>query len=341
MSKNFWKNKRILITGIAGFVGSNLAKELSNLGAKVSGIDKNKNQRSLLYYEKIHQSCNIYHGSITNQKFVNKIIKKEKIQICFHLGAQAEVGIANANPYNTWESNVRGSYTILESIRKSGKYIKAIIVASSDKAYGDYPKKKLPYQETYPLNALYPYDTSKACQDLICRSYALGLYKLPIVVTRFTNIYGPGQLNFSALIPDIIRSILLNKQFTPRSDGLPLRDFIFVKDIVDVYLLLAKKIFYNHHLRGEVFNAGTNKPIQIKKMIKKIFTYCNQSEIFNEIEKKMKNKKMKNKKMKGEINYQFMNCKKLYKYFKWKPKYRFDNTLEETLNWYKNYFKKI
>ena len=164
--------------------------------------------------KKFTQKCKLFSGDLTDRVFIKKILTKN-FQIIFHLAAQVEVGVANKNPYNTWESNIRGTYTILDSLIKNKK-IKSIIVASSDKLYGTYPKNKLPYKEHYPSKAVYPYDVSKACADMITRSYSSDLYKLPIITTRFSNIYGPGQLHFSALIPDTIKSLVQKKKFTTR-----------------------------------------------------------------------------------------------------------------------------
>ncbi len=328
MRANFWKNKKVLITGINGFVGSNLAKELIKLGAKVHGISLYKNKNSLLYIEKIEKKCRLYNGDISNYKFLNKIIKKDKFEILFHLAAQVEVGVANKNPFRTWETNIRGTYNLLNSILNK-KNIKAIIVASSDKSYGSYPKKLLPYKENYHSKAIFPYDVSKACADMISQTYASELYNLPIVTTRFSNIYGPGQTHFSALIPDLARSLIKNKDFIPRGNGTDIRDYVYIKDIVDLYLLLAKRLFKNPNLKGEIFNAGTNQPLKVKDIVRKFYFHKNQKKKYSKVIKVMKKKKTK-----GEIPYQFMDYSKLKKYFGWKPKYNFKDTIDEVYEWY-------
>ncbi len=333
IQNKFWKNKKVLITGIDGFVGSNLAKKLIRLEAKVYGIVQKK-KNSLLYFESIHKKCKLFKGEITNKTFIDKLVGKNNFEIVFHLAAQVEVGVANKGPYKTWESNIRGTYTLLDSFTKCKK-IKSIIVASSDKSYGAYPKKDLPYKEYYPSNAIYPYDVSKACADMIAKTYSSNLYNLPIVITRFANIYGPGQLHFSALIPDLARSIIKKTQFIPRGDGKDIRDYVFINDIVDLYLLLSLKLYKNKKLSGEVFNAGTNQPLTIKQIVKKFYNFKNRTKDLNKILRRMKNKKTK-----GEIKYQFMDFSKLYRYFKWKPEFSFDDTIEEVLNWYSEYLKK-
>ncbi len=337
MKKNsFWKNKIIFISGVAGFVGSNLAKNLVNCGAKVVGLTQNKKINSLLYYENIDKKIDLIFGNITDKELLTSIFLKYKFDICFHLAAQVEVGSATSYPYLTWETNVRGTYTLLEVIRENKRKVKSIIMASSDKAYGDYPLKSLPYKENYELKPNFPYDTSKACADMIAKSYTHKLYKLPIIITRFANIYGAGQLNFTALIPDVIRSCILKKNFIMRSDGEAIRDFIYINDIVDLYKLLAINLYLNpKKYSGEVFNAGTNIKYKIKNIVKSIFIYTKKE---NQLKKVFK--KIKKNKTKGELSAQYMDYKKLNKYFGWKPKYKFLNTLPELIDWYKRYFLK-
>ena len=334
MKSSFWKNKKILITGINGFVGSNLAKQLISNGAKVYGITLDKKKKSLLTFEKIHKLCKLYEGDISDNKFVTNILNKDRFEILFHLAAQVEVGVANSNPFRTWESNVRGTYNLLNNVLKKRNF-KSIIIASSDKSYGSYPKKLLPYKETYHSKAIFPYDVSKACSDMISQTYASDLYKLPIITTRFSNIYGPGQLHFSALIPDLVRSLINNIDFIPRGNGRDIRDYVYIKDIVELYLLLAKNLYKKPKLRGEIFNAGTNQPLRVKDIVKKFYFHKKEFKKFVKITKLMNKKKTK-----GEIPYQFMDYSKLNKFFGWKPKYQFNDTIEEVFNWYFKYLKK-
>ena len=334
--KIFWKNKKVLITGIAGFVGSNLAKNLLNNGANVVGLTLSKKIESLLFYEKIDKKVNLIFGDITDKILIKKILIKFKIAICFHLAAQVEVGLAQKDPYGTWETNIRGTYTLLEAIRENSKYVKSIIIASSDKAYGEHGLKKMPYKENYKLKPIFPYDTSKACADMIAKSYTSKLFNLPIIITRFSNIYGPGQLNFTALIPDSIRSCILNKKFVIRGNGESIRDYIYINDIVDVYKLLSEKLYINpRKYSGEIFNAGTNIPHKTKEILKKIFLYKGKVKEFKKITKSMKKNKTS-----GELSVQYMDYKKLYDYFGWKPKGNFNLNLPKIYNWYKSYFKK-
>ena len=197
---NSWNRVKVLITGINGFVGGNIAKKLVELGAEVFGLIRTSKYNSYLYYENIDKQISLIDGEICDFDLLSRIISEEEINVIFHLAAQVEVGVGLKNPYITFETNVRGTYTILESLRLHHDSVHAVVVASSDKSYGEYAKEKMPYKEDYPLIPKYPYDTSKACADMIAQSYTSDVYELPIVITRFSNIYGPGQLNFSALI---------------------------------------------------------------------------------------------------------------------------------------------
>ena len=332
---SFWKNKNVLITGAAGFVGSNLSKNLSSNGANVIGLIQSKKKESLLFYEKIDKKINLVFGDINDRSLIKKILIKFDIEICFHLAAQVEVGMAKKDPFGTWETNVRGTYSLLETIRENKKKIKSIIVASSDKAYGEHGIKKMPYQENYSLLPIFPYDTSKACADMIARSYASKLFKLPIVISRFSNIYGPGQLNFTALIPDAITSCINKKLLKMRGNGESIRDFIHIDDIVDVYKLLSEKLYISPaKYSGEIFNAGTNSPKKIKDVVKQIYLFKKKFKEYKSIVKNIKKNKTQ-----GEISVQFMDYKKLYKYFKWKPKKNFKNSLPSLFRWYENYLK--
>ena len=336
VNKNFWKEKNVLITGAAGFVGSNLSKNLSKNGAKVVGLIQSKKKESLLFYEKIDEKINLVFGDITDRTLLKKILIKYNIEICFHLAAQVEVGFARQDPFGTWETNVRGTYSLLDTIRENKKNIKSIIIASSDKAYGEHGIKKMPYQENYNLKPLFPYDTSKACADMIAKSYASKLFNLPIVISRFSNIYGPGQLNFTALIPDAITSCLKNKVLKMRGDGESMRDFIHIDDIVDVYKILSEKLYTSPaKYSGEIFNAGTNSPKKIKDVVKTIYLHKKKLQKYKAVVRGIK----KNKSI-GEISIQFMDYKKLYKHFKWKPKKNFEKSLPSLFKWYANYLKK-
>ena len=336
MKKDFWKNKNVFITGINGFVGGNLAKVLLDNGANVFGLIRNIDQKSFLFYMNIDKKVVVVNGDLANKNLLSNFFSEHKIDICFHLAAQVEIGVAAMNPFTTWETNIRGTYNLLEAIRESKHSLSAIVIASSDKAYGEYPKEMMPYKEDYPLKPRYPYDTSKACADLISQSYSTDLFKLPIVITRFANIYGPGQINFSAIIPDAIRSALGYSQFIPRSDGNSIRDYLFVQDVATLYTEIGKALFKDSSkIRGEIFNAGTNDGKTVKYVVEQVYKKLqNKKEL-----EKITNLFKKNKGSIGEINNQVMNYEKVNKYFGWKPKTDFNDGLEITIKWFSKYLK--
>ncbi len=332
---NYWKGKKVLITGINGFIGGNLAKKLNTLGADIFGLIRNKKPSTFLSYENLLSKVTLIEGELIDKNLLERIISEEQINCVFHLAAQVEVGVGLQNPYLTFESNIKGTYSLLEAIRLFPDFIESVVIASSDKSYGSYTEDKMPYQEEYPLKPIYPYDVSKACADMIARSYACDIYNLPIVVTRFSNIYGPGQLNFSAIMPDAIRSALGYSTFIPRGDGSQIRDYIFVQDVVDLYLIIGEELSKSpKKYTGEIYNAGTNKPISVSQIIKTIY-----ENIGNNIALKKIIKLMSEKKTVGEINCQYMNFNKVNQNFGWKPNHNFKDGLIKTIKWYKEYLK--
>lgn len=333
--KNYWNGKNVFITGINGFIGGNLAKILISKGANIFGLIRNQSKKSFLYFENLDKNTVKISGDLTDYNLLSRIIAEEKINVIFHLAAQVEVGVGMQSPHLTFETNIRGTYNLLEAIRLNKDLVESAIFASTDKAYGAYPSDKMPYKEDYPLIPKYPYDTSKACSDMLAQSYANEIYKLPIVITRFSNIYGPGQLNFSALVPDSITSALGYSEFFPRGDGSMIRDFIYVEDVVDLYIRIAEGLFNKPDtLLGEIFNAGTNDPLSVKEVIKKIYTYLDNQSDLNKILAQMKNAKTV-----GEIECQYMNFDKVNKYFNWSPHHSFDDGLIKTIEWYKRWNK--
>tara|TARA_B110000014_G_C20114130_1_gene587839 strand:+ start:653 stop:1702 length:1050 start_codon:yes stop_codon:yes gene_type:complete len=335
LHKKFWSKKLILITGINGFIGGNLAKKLINLDAKIVGISNKRIKNKFLEYEKIAKKIDFHYVDISNYSKLKKIVAQYNFDICYHLAAQVDVNVAKNNPFLTYESNIRGTYNLLESLRGSKK-LKSIIVASSDKAYGEYNLKDLPYKENYDLRPLYPYDVSKASADFIAKSYASDLFNLPIIITRFANIFGPGQLNFTALIPDCILANLNYRKFIPRGDGKNKRDFLYVDDVCDLYACLAFNLYKNKNLKGEIFNAGTKTGYSVDEIVNKICTTMGNDKLYYKIKKQFANKKTI-----GEIQHQFMTFEKLYRYFKWKPEFKIEKGLEHTISWYKDFLKTI
>lgn len=320
MKLNFWRKKKVLVTGHEGFLGSNLAKALVALGAKVVGLDiKKRGSNSILDsfdYQRIKGFC----GSVADKKLVTHILKRERPEIVFHLAAEAIVAKALKNPEKTFESNIKGTWTMLEACRSS-KNIKGIIVASSDKAYGFCDK--LPYQENTPLKGIFPYDASKSCTDLLAYSY-FRTFKLPVCIVRCGNIYGPGDNNFSRLVPDLLCTALKNKQFVIRSNGKYTRDYIYVLDVVDAYIRLAE-VMSEKNISGEAFNLSNEKPISVLQLLT----------VVNKLFKgNLKKPKILNQ-AQFEIRDQYLNAKKAKKILGWDPQFSLEEGLGLSLDWYR------
>jgi len=320
-----WEGRNVLITGASGFVGSWLSKSLIEKGANVVAMLKDNASDMVLKYSGIYSKLKgIEKGDIVNFDWVKKIFVDYNIDTCFHLAAQAIVGIANQSPIPTLETNIKGTWNILE-VTRIIESVKRLIVASSDKCYGE--PIKLPITEDHPLLASYPYDASKACADILSRTYSK-TYGLSIGVTRCCNIYGGGDLNFSRIVPDTIRSVISNKNPVIRSDGTPVRDFIFIMDAVSGYLTLAENLERNE-IKGEGFNFGSNSPITILDFVNKIIKISG---------KKLNPEIIGKNKPKCEIDAQYLSSEKAGKLLNWKSEVKLDEGLKETIQWYSNFF---
>lgn len=333
INTGFWFGKNVLITGINGFIGGNLAKALLENGANIFGLVRNAARNTLLHYEKLNDKITLIAGDLGDKDLLTRIIAEEQINAVFHLAAQVEVGIGLANPYLTFETNTRGTWCLMEAIRACPQTIEAVVVASTDKAYGSYSAERMPYKEDYPLLPQYPYDVSKACADMIARTYASEIYRLPVVVTRFCNIFGPGQLNFSALIPDSARACLGYGKFVPRGSGQQIRDFIFVGDVVDLYLRIGEQLALNADcLRGRVYNAGTNQPRAVRDVLETVYRLSGRQQDFKAILEMMRGRETV-----GEIECQYMDYELVNRDFGWSPQRSFENGISLTIDWFNGY----
>jgi len=311
------KSKKILITGGAGFIGSHLADELVKQNHKVVVLDNLSSGRK----ENINPRAKFYKMDIINNK-VSNIFKKEKIEVVFHLAAQPIVDKAYENPFEAIETNIIGTANVLEACRKKGD-LESIVVVSSDKAYGK--SKELPYKEYFPLRGDHPYGVSKSAADLIAQAY-FATYSLPIVITRFSNVFGPRDFNFSRIIPGTFEAILKNKELLIRSDGKMIREYTYVKDIVDGCIKLANKI---KSVEGEAFNFGSKNILSVMDVVKNI--------------EKILGQKIKYRILniaKNEIPKQYLDWTKAKTKLNWMPKMSFENGILETFNWHKNIWKK-
>lgn len=319
--REFWKGKNVLVTGADGFVGSCLAKELLKRGARVIALLENYNPGGGLALQGIADKVAARIGSVSDYPLMKKIFDEERVDSCFHLAAQAIVQTASQSPMLTFESNIKGTWSLLEACRK-GKNILRIVVASSDKAYGRH--NRLPYTEEFCLLPFYPYEASKACADILARTYAYS-YDLPVAVTRCANIYGGGDTNMSRIIPDTILSVLQNKNPIIRSDGSPLRDYIYIDDVIKAYLLLAERAT-EKGIRGEAFNFGRNEPISVLGLVKKII-YLSGKRGLKPLIKGKGNPR-------GEIDKQYLSSEKAKRILNWQAEHDLASGLKKTIAWY-------
>ena len=322
MKNEFWKNKKVLITGHEGFLGSNLTKRLLNYGAKVTGVDIRTNRKHTILEKSDFKKIKVIKGSVEAYKLIKNILHQNEIEIIFHLAAQAIVGKSLRNPSRTFSTNIKGTWNILEASRGNSR-IKTIVIASSDKAYGIH--SILPYKEDAPLAGSYPYDASKSCADLLAHTYS-NTYNLPVCITRCGNIFGPGDFNFSRIVPDTVKSALHGKTLNIRSSGKFTRDYIYVEDVVDGYLVLAEKM-QKLNLLGEAFNFSNEQPLSVLELVSTIY----------KLAKKGPNYKILNV-AKCEIEHQYLSAEKAKKILGWRAKHTFRQGLKETIAWYKKYF---
>jgi CDP-glucose 4,6-dehydratase len=323
MAKNFWENKRILITGFEGFLGSHLTRRLISFGADVVGCDIRVHRKKTLLSGNDYCRMKVVKGDVARRPLIEKILKDSRIEYIFHLAAEAIVSRGYASPERCLRTNVGGTWSIMEAARRVGK-VNGIVVASSDKAYGDQPR--LPYRETDPLKGKNPYDVSKSCADLIALAYYHS-YGIPVCVTRCGNIYGPGEFNFCRIVPDAIRALIKGKPFFIRSDGTFTRDYVFVDDIVRGYLLLAEQLVAKK-LSGEAFNFSCGEPLTVIDLVKKIFREAGRKPAYRILNT-----------ARYEIKHQYLSAAKSRRLLGWRPQYTIEKGLRLTLAWYENYEK--
>lgn len=325
---SFWSGRRVLVTGAGGFVGSWLAARLVEGGADVTCLlyDRHRSRPSNLQLLGAADRVLSVWGDLADAGSVGEAV--EAMDTVFHLGAQPLVGIANESPLGTFETNVLGTWTLLEACRRSPSF-ERMVVASSDKAYGD--QARLPYTEDMPLNGLYPYDASKACTDILARSYAR-TYTLAVTVTRMANIYGGGDFNPSRIVPGTIASALRDENPIVRSDGTPVRDYLYVEDAVDAYLILGERAA-DEGVAGEAFNFGTNEPVSVLDLVDRILSAAGKEHLEPTI--------LSPTKIHGEIDRQFLDSAKAERVLGWRASTSLDEGLRRSVEWYARHLDEL
>ncbi len=319
----FWKDRQVYVTGATGLLGSHLVLALINKGANVVCLVRDEVSQSHFTRLGLRNKVTIVRGALEDYPLLERSINEHEIDTVFHLGAQTIVGTANRNPLGTWEANVRGTYQLLEACRRNDKKVSRIIVASSDKAYGD--QDVLPYMEDAPLIGRFPYDCSKSCTDLIAISYFKS-YQTPVCITRCGNLFGPGDLNWNRIIPGTIRSILREESPVIRSDGKFVRDYFYVEDAVDSYLKLAEQLDAPG-IVGEAFNFSDEKPLNVLQLATTVIELMGRPDLVPVVLNQAQN----------EIREQYLSSEKARRLLSnWSPQFGLEEGLRRTIAWYRD-----
>lgn len=325
MSAGDWCARRVLVTGATGFVGSWLVKALLQRQAHVFALVRDLDYQSELVRSGAIRRITVVNGCLEDFSASERAINENEVDTVFHLGAQALVGAAYRNPLPTFESNIRGSYNLLEACRLHSRLVRAVIIASSDKAYGD--SEELPYTESHPLVGRHPYDVSKSCTDLLAASY-YHTYQLPVVIARCGNIYGGGDLNWSRLVPGTIRSLLRRERPVLRSDGTLQRDYFYIEDAVEAYIALAEHI-ERPQVAGQGFNFSTEAPTTVDQMVDAIQDILSARDL----------KPVVLAQATAEIKHQALSAERARRILGWLARHGLRDGLMKTVAWYKSFFK--
>jgi CDP-glucose 4,6-dehydratase len=326
-SADSWSSRTVFVTGANGFLGAHLAETLAERGARVVGLLRDQPAESYFASARLQERVCVVSGDLTDIGLLERALNEYEVDTVLHVAAQAIIGAANRAPLSTFESNIRGTYMLLEACRRVGS-VDRIVVASSDKAYGR--QEHLPYTEEAPLEGLYPYDASKACADVIARGYH-ATFDLPVAVTRCANLYGPGDMNYSRIVPGVVRDVLEGRVPVIRSDGTPERDYLYITDAVAGYLTLADAVTRDD-VAGEAFNLGTGRPISVLELVRLIIEKCGKADVEPDILGTAGH---------GEIDRQYLSSEKARLTLGWKVETDLADGLERTCRWYREYLQAV
>jgi len=321
-SRSFWLDRPVFVTGCAGFLGSWLTIALVEIGACVVGLIRDEVPFSHLRRSGYQDRIAVVHGDVTDYELIERALNEYEIDTVFHLAAQTIVTIANRAPLSTFDTNIKGTWTVLEAARRSPK-VTRVLVASTDKAYG--AQEKLPYAEDAPLWGCYPYDVSKSCADLIARAY-FATYDLPVAITRCANLYGGGDLNWSRIVPGTVRSVIRGQRPIIRSDGTPLHDYLYVHDAARAYMVLAEQLD-EPAVRGEAFNFGMDDPKTVLEIVQTIISVSDHPGLHPVVLADAPN----------EIHAQYLDSSKAHRVLGWDSCYSLEQGLRETHGWYREF----
>ncbi len=323
LNRTFWLDRPTFVTGGTGLVGSWLVKHLIDAGADVVCLVRDWVPQSEMVRKEWIEQVKVVRGDIRDRETLERALGEYEIDTVIHLAAQTIVTIANRNPISTFETNITGTWNLLEACRRSPR-VKQIVIASSDKAYGD--QDILPYDENTPLQGQHPYDVSKSAADLIAYTYAKS-FDLPVVITRCGNFYGGGDLNWNRIIPGTIRSILRGQPPVIRSDGEYIRDYFYVEDGAAAYMLLAEQLASRPELKGQAFNFSNEIQVSVREIVDRILKAM-KSDLSPDIRNEVTN----------EIRHQYLSAEKARRELQWKPRFDLDEGLQRTIDWYRDFF---
>jgi len=321
---SFWIDRPTLVTGATGLIGGSLVPQLTQRGADVVCLIRDWVPQSELVRSGLIEKVKVVRGDIRDEPLLERVLGEYEIDTVIHLAAQTIVGIANRNPVSTLETNIAGTWSLLEACRRSPT-VHQIVVASSDKAYGEHTE--LPYTEAAPLQGRHPYDVSKSCADLIAQAYAK-TYELPIAITRCGNFYGGGDLNWNRIVPGTIRSIVRNQRPVIRSDGKFVRDYFYADDGALANITLAEKLAEQPELRGEAFNFSNEQQITVIELVNQILSLMKSS-----LEPEIRNEAT------NEIRHQYLSAEKARRLLGWQPVFTLEDGLKQTIRWYDEFLR--
>jgi CDP-glucose 4,6-dehydratase len=319
MYEDYFKNRRVLVTGANGFIGAWLIKTLVELGAEVTGYDM-ADQGALSLHSGLREKISFALGVTTDQAGFQNVLAEQRIQTVFHLAANANLGWAKSNPVSVFESNIQGSWSVLEACRQWGQ-LDSIVVASSNTVYGDQPTRE-PFAEDLNFNPTHPYPASKACTDIIARCYAAN-FSMPIAVVRATNTYGGADPNLKRIVPDTTLKLIRGERPVILSDGSPEKGYLYVKDTVRAYLMVAVRAAEDG-VRGTAFNFHPERPTTVLELVNSIVNVSGKTDLEPEVRGKS-----------GVYEYEFLSAERAKKVLGWEPEYSLEDGLAETYAWYR------
>lgn len=322
-SKSYWKGRNVLVTGANGFLGSWVSKRLVEEGAHVICFIRDTLPRSFLNLSGTVDHVVIAFGTLEDYFSVERVFNEFEADFCFHLAAQAIVGAAERFPLSTYDSNIRGTWNVLEAARRNSR-VQGLVLASSDKVYGS--KEKLPYTEQDSLGGLNPYDVSKVCADLLAQSY-FHTYRVSVGIARSGNFYGPGDLNFSRVVPETIRYLIRDESPVIRSDGTYLRDYFYVEDAAEAFLTLGENLSKDG-IKGQAFNFGTEKPTPVIDVVNQLIELSGKKHLKPAILNQAAH----------EIKAQYLSCGKARELLGWKHTTGLESGLAKSYSWYQEFF---